>query len=190
MNINITKQTTTTTNAPLYPTVQPVVQKTTVIKTADPFQDPLAFLTGTTSKTTTTTVAQPQASSLPPGWTSAYDSAGRIYFIDHNAKMSTYTDPRIGLAPTQPQVVQQTTTVDNGGLLSPSFWFGSPTQTTTTYTVANPAYSVTANPPANTVQYQQPLPPFWEMKYDQAGRPYFVDHKNKTSTYSDPRIPH
>lgn len=34
----------------------------------------------------------------------------------------------------------------------------------------------------------QPLPMGWEMRRDQQGRPYFVDHINKRSTYHDPRL--
>eukprot|EP01118_Nematostelium_gracile_P012361 TRINITY_DN4508_c0_g1_i1.p1 TRINITY_DN4508_c0_g1~~TRINITY_DN4508_c0_g1_i1.p1 ORF type:complete len:445 (+),score=90.86 TRINITY_DN4508_c0_g1_i1:109-1443(+) len=33
-----------------------------------------------------------------------------------------------------------------------------------------------------------PLPLGWEIRMDPKGRPYFVDHINKTTTYSDPRI--
>eukprot|EP01117_Protostelium_nocturnum_P013841 TRINITY_DN5208_c0_g3_i3.p1 TRINITY_DN5208_c0_g3~~TRINITY_DN5208_c0_g3_i3.p1 ORF type:complete len:818 (-),score=248.79 TRINITY_DN5208_c0_g3_i3:988-3441(-) len=31
---------------------------------------------------------------LPKGWTSAWDSNGRVYFIDHVNRTTTYTDPR------------------------------------------------------------------------------------------------
>lgn len=32
---------------------------------------------------------------LPPGWTFAYDVSGRIYFLDHNTRTTTYSDPRL-----------------------------------------------------------------------------------------------
>ena len=33
------------------------------------------------------------------------------------------------------------------------------------------------------------MPSGWEMKVDPQHKAYFVDHKNKISTYDDPRIP-
>ena len=33
------------------------------------------------------------------------------------------------------------------------------------------------------------LPAFWEMKVDPAsGKPFFIDHQNKVTTWQDPRI--
>ena len=32
-----------------------------------------------------------------------------------------------------------------------------------------------------------PLPPGWEIRSDQSGRRYFVDHNNKITTWDDPR---
>jgi hypothetical protein len=34
----------------------------------------------------------------------------------------------------------------------------------------------------------RPLPNGWEMRFDQEGAPYFIDHVNKKSTYQDPRL--
>lgn len=34
-----------------------------------------------------------QALFLPPGWESAHDSNGKIYYIDHNSKTTTYKHP-------------------------------------------------------------------------------------------------
>lgn len=33
----------------------------------------------------------------------------------------------------------------------------------------------------------QGLPPGWEMKYNENGRPYFIDHSSKITTFDDPR---
>jgi len=47
------------------------------------------------------------------------------------------------------------------------------------------------NPPQQYPTYTappQPFPPGWEMKYDPQGKPFFVDHINKRTTYDDPRI--
>jgi len=34
---------------------------------------------------------------------------------------------------------------------------------------------------------EEPLPAGWEMRKDPQGRTYFVDHKSKTTTWTDPR---
>jgi hypothetical protein len=36
------------------------------------------------------------ATELPPGWGQAYDATGRLFFINNNAKSTTYRDPRTG----------------------------------------------------------------------------------------------
>eukprot|EP00056_Hartaetosiga_gracilis_P021289 m.23504 g.23504 ORF g.23504 m.23504 type:complete len:220 (+) comp8990_c0_seq1:141-800(+) len=42
---------------------------------------------------------------LPPGWEEKMDSYGRKFFIDHNTKTTTFSDPR--MAPPQAQPYQQ-----------------------------------------------------------------------------------
>ena len=32
-----------------------------------------------------------------------------------------------------------------------------------------------------------PLPEGWDINFDFDGKPYFIDHKNKTTTWVDPR---
>lgn len=33
-----------------------------------------------------------------------------------------------------------------------------------------------------------PLPPGWEMRHTASGRVYFVDHNNRTTQFTDPRL--
>lgn len=42
-----------------------------------------------------------QAAGLPIGWTTAHDSDGDIYFVNHNMNITTYEDPRIFPNPRQ-----------------------------------------------------------------------------------------
>ncbi len=35
-------------------------------------------------------------------------------------------------------------------------------------------------------QNQEPLPPGWEMRIDPHGRPYYVDHNTRTTTWERP----
>jgi len=40
-------------------------------------------------------VQNPPSQQLPPGWTYSYDPQGRLYFINHNSRVTNYQDPRI-----------------------------------------------------------------------------------------------
>jgi len=44
-----------------------------------------------------------------------------------------------------------------------------------------------ASPPPLTQYPTAPLPPGWEVRVDQQGKPYFIDHNTKTTTFEDPR---
>jgi len=116
---------------------------------------------------------------LPPGWEMRYDQQGRAYFINHTNRTTTYQDPR-------GSIYNTTVVVDNRSVFDPSYWLGGATKTvTTTATTAPP----TASTPAYATPAQTaPLPSGWEMKYDQQGKPYFIDHVNKATTYDDPRM--
>ena len=48
-----------------------------------------------------------------------------------------------------------------------------------------PLTMYTENPPDPSVI---PLPPNWEMRKDEKGRTYFVDHVHKLTTWADPRM--
>lgn len=37
----------------------------------------------------------PTSDPLPPGWQELKDAEGRMYFVDHNTKMTTWMDPRV-----------------------------------------------------------------------------------------------
>lgn len=53
-------------------------------------------------------VTQKPSDPLPPGWEMSIDSQGRTFFIDHNTKTTTWTDPRTPkvAATSKPIVIQ------------------------------------------------------------------------------------
>jgi hypothetical protein len=55
-----------------------------------------------------------------------------------------------------------------------------PQHAQTPYQAPNPYAMIAPGPP---------LPQGWEARLDASGRPYFVDHANKSTTYDDPRFP-
>ncbi len=94
-----------------------------------------------------------------------YDSAGKPYFIDHINKRSTYDDPRT-----------TTTTTPSTPPPQPAA-APSPVFNHTTVAVNTPVATTPATTPAATNPVE--LPQGWEMRLDQQGRPYFIDHQNK-----------
>jgi len=149
---------------------QPVVEKTVIIQN-NPTSDPFAWLIPPSTRTTTTYQTVAPTGPLPLGWEMRYDQNGVPFYVDHNTKTTSYSDPRV-------KTVQQTTVVQPSPIFDPNYWFGGTSKTTTT------VYNTTAQAPNPT---ERPLPPGWDMRYDPQGRIYFVDHNTKTTSYNDPR---
>ncbi|KXN88286.1 putative E3 ubiquitin-protein ligase hulA [Leucoagaricus sp. SymC.cos] len=113
---------------------------------------------------------------LPPGWERRFDPQGRTYFVDHNTRSTTWHRPAI---PGQPApTVGTVRPVSQPAAAAPGR-----------------AATVAANTPAaanstahNTGTYSDiPLPLGWEERRTPEGRPYFVDHHTRTTTWTDPR---
>ncbi|KAL0961110.1 hypothetical protein HGRIS_006087 [Hohenbuehelia grisea] len=100
---------------------------------------------------------------LQPGWERRLDPHGRAYYVDHNTRTTTWHRPGVSQSPqarptTAPSVPQR-----------------APTATA-------------APPPSSTGEYAEiPLPLGWEERRTPEGRPYFVDHHTRTTTWADPR---
>lgn len=156
---------------------------------------------------------------LPPGWTRLFDSNQRPYYVDHTNRRTTWTRPQNNtynhqaLMPVAQQEAQwrlfdqrdsQTpvqTDLPAGWerRVSPSgqpYYVDHNTQRTT-WSHPNEITRYVVNSPADlervyqaTVAELGPLPAGWEMRVSpEGGRPYFLDHGAKTSTWDDPRIP-
>ncbi|XP_042204029.1 E3 ubiquitin-protein ligase NEDD4-like isoform X3 [Homarus americanus] len=87
---------------------------------------------------------------LPRGWTSQVAPNGRVFFIDHINKQTTWIDPRSGM-PSSPPNQRHTNNWRHEDELGP-------------------------------------LPEGWEQRVHTDGRIFFIDHKNRTTTWEDPRL--
>ena len=108
--------------------------------------------------------ALPQPDDLPTNWERRFTSEGRPYYVDHATRTTTWVHPRrqnpLPVRPQPPPAPPPTTTAATT----------APTSPTTT--------------PSDAV----PLPQGWEERQTADGRPYFVDHNSRTTTWLDPRI--
>ncbi|EPX73840.1 HECT-type ubiquitin-protein ligase E3 Pub1 [Schizosaccharomyces octosporus yFS286] len=150
--------------------------------------------TGTTSSGTTTpsrstgdsaaTPAEPRTYSsfedqygrLPPGWERRTDNLGRTYYVDHNTRSTTWIRPNLGAIignDQHPMAIGERNAVTDGLPSSSSI----PARRTE-------ASMLTSNA---TTAGSGELPPGWEQRYTPEGRPYFVDHNTRTTTWVDPR---
>ncbi|KAG8188583.1 hypothetical protein JTE90_005940 [Oedothorax gibbosus] len=114
--------------------------------------------------TRSTTWERPQP--LPLGWEMRRDNRGRVYYVDHNTRTTTWQRPTAESVRNyqhwqshQAQAMQQ---------CQQRFLYHTPVQ-------------VEDDDPLG------PLPEGWEKRVDPNGRVYFVNHKNKTTQWEDPR---
>ena len=122
---------------------------------------------------------------LPPGWERRVDHLGRQYYVDHNTRSTTWTRPRndAGAAATQSADAMQSdrNRMSNRATADDFLNTGDEQAPATTGPSRGGSTSATTTPG------QGPLPAGWEQRFTNEGRPYFVDHNTRTTTWVDPR---
>uniref|UniRef100_A0A669DDK8 E3 ubiquitin-protein ligase n=1 Tax=Oreochromis niloticus TaxID=8128 RepID=A0A669DDK8_ORENI len=106
-------------------------------------------------------VLLPTTTGLPPGWEEKRDSKGRRYYINHNNRTTTWTRPLVAGLSQSPTPSQ------------PS----APTEESPQHT-----------PSPEASRESGFLPVGWEVRSAPNGRPFFIDHNTKTTTWEDPRL--
>ncbi|XP_055971461.1 E3 ubiquitin-protein ligase NEDD4 isoform X1 [Sorex fumeus] len=107
-------------------------------------------------------VLLPTSSGLPPGWEEKQDERGRPYYVDHNSRTTTWTKPAVQVP------------AGRGTSAAPQ-----------------PATSTRDPTPPGTQAAEHEhhsLPSGWEVRHAANGRPFFIDHNTKTTTWEDPRL--
>ncbi|XP_048705416.2 E3 ubiquitin-protein ligase NEDD4-like isoform X3 [Caretta caretta] len=144
---------------------------------------------------------------LPSGWEERKDAKGRTYYVNHNNRTTTWTRPIMQLA--EDGAVGSATNSNNHlsepqirrprSLSSPTVTLSaplegakdSPVRRTVKDTLSNPQSpqpSPYTSPKPQHKVTQSFLPPGWEMRIAPNGRPFFIDHNTKTTTWEDPRL--
>ncbi|GAA97867.1 hypothetical protein E5Q_04547 [Mixia osmundae IAM 14324] len=144
---------------------------------------------------------------LPSGWERRIDHLGRMYYVDHNTRTTSWQRPTTSSAP-------QTSTAGGGAVSEPTArersrnnnrvtaddFLGATESAGTSVPAAasrsggaSPAPAVAAPAGSSsraataTTAGTGPLPAGWEQRFTPEGRPYFVDHNTRTTTWVDPR---
>ena len=130
---------------------------------------------------------------LPEGWESGIDPLGLTYYVNHHTRSITRDRPSPNQAvndhtqegetnaaqdePSRRILAADLLEATSGGLNTQRSVAGAPSVNAAV--VGAGGGSTTAGPDS--------LPAWWEERYTQEGRPYYVDHKARTTTWVDPR---
>lgn len=150
---------------------------------------------------------------LPPGWERRTDNFGRTYYVDHNSRTTTWQRPTLEQSELERGQQRQSNTEaerrqHRGRTLpgeapqSPNLSSTNINQTSSTTSTASgnvtvnasgantpvsPAAAVSMAATGATTNGLGELPSGWEQRFTTEGRPYFVDHNTRTTTWVDPR---
>ncbi|XP_033840480.1 E3 ubiquitin-protein ligase NEDD4-like isoform X1 [Periophthalmus magnuspinnatus] len=118
-------------------------------------------------------VPLPSSTGLPAGWEEKRDNKGRRYYVNHLSRTTTWTRPVVQRAPEAPSPQRVAGLPQNpGALQAPPSVEESP----------QPAVGPEPTPESGS------LPTGWEVRSAPNGRPFFIDHNTKTTTWEDPRF--
>ncbi|CRK24667.1 hypothetical protein BN1723_003193 [Verticillium longisporum] len=132
---------------------------------------------------------------LPAGWERREDNLGRTYYVDHNTRTTNWNRPTAAGAAEQQNNREAATQVErqrhqNRTLPEDRTGANSPTQQQQQQQVqqaAQASNNQTMMHTGATSPGTGELPPGWEQRWTPEGRPYFVDHNTRTTTWVDPR---
>ena len=141
-----------------------------------------------------------QFGALPPGWERRIDPLGRTYYVDHNTRTTTWNRPSPDQSINTNNQDSETNAardqhsrrvladdmVDVGRANTQAnvHHTGSTTPQPTSNNTASAALAASNN---ITTAGTGSLPAGWEERYTPEGRPYYVDHNTRTTTWVDPR---
>ncbi|CAI8004124.1 E3 ubiquitin-protein ligase NEDD4-like [Geodia barretti] len=133
---------------------------------------------------------QRAAHGLPQGWQAGMTSDGRVYYINHIHKTTTWEKPRlqerhivpVATRTAQPVAVEQDSSLPEG-------WEERRTGEGRVYYVDHNTQTTSwDHPNSKKEDLLGPMPARWEMKQMADGRLFFVDHNTNSTQWEDPRL--
>lgn len=131
-----------------------------------------------------------QYGQLPPGWERRIDPLGRTYYVDHNTRSTTWNRP--SASATLNNTVQDNETnaardQHSRRILADDLLEANNSSGISANAASQVAQSASAISTGTTTAGSGALPNGWEERYTPEGRPYYVDHNTRTTTWVDPR---
>lgn len=131
---------------------------------------------------------------LPAGWERREDNLGRTYYVDHNTRTTTWARPSANYnehaSRTQREANMQLERRAHQSRMLPEDRTGASSPNSERQANTPPSGNPTAvsmMAAGATTAGTGELPPGWEQRVTPEGRPYFVDHNTRTTTWVDPR---
>ncbi|XP_039430506.1 E3 ubiquitin-protein ligase Nedd-4 isoform X3 [Culex pipiens pallens] len=112
------------------------------------------------------------ADGLPAGWSMQSAANGRMFFIDHINRKTSWVDPRTGVASPIPGMGAA------GALNNNQLAAASPVSAT----------GAASGGARSHDDELGPLPEGWEERVHNDGRTFFIDHNTRTTQWDDPRL--
>ncbi|KAK1220738.1 hypothetical protein PQX77_016486 [Marasmius sp. AFHP31] len=137
-----------------------------------------------------------QFGSLPTGWERRIDPLGRTYYIDHNTRSTTWNRPSPNAAVNNNAQHNETNAArdqHSRRILADDLLEANNTSSTPQRNSTASSPATTSPPPPSTATNNATtpgagsLPHGWEERFTLEGRPYYVDHNTRTTTWVDPR---
>ncbi|KAF8841200.1 HECT-domain-containing protein [Paxillus ammoniavirescens] len=141
-----------------------------------------------------------QYGALPPGWERRIDPLGRTYYVDHNTRTTTWNRPSSNQAVNSNNQDSETNAArdqhsrrvladdmvdaSNAGIQANAQRASSTAPQPASNNTSSAALAASNNA---TTAGTGNLPAGWEERYTPEGRPYYVDHNTRTTTWVDPR---
>ncbi|KDQ18456.1 hypothetical protein BOTBODRAFT_63405 [Botryobasidium botryosum FD-172 SS1] len=140
---------------------------------------------------------------LPSGWERRVDHLARTYYVDHNSRTTTWTRPSVSASVNQADQQNDTDIArqqHNRRMLVDDLAETPGPSAGRAPTIGggalNTSNSVSPSPALGgvnsgaTTPGRGALPAGWEERHTPEGRPYYVDHNTRTTTWVDPRRQH
>ncbi|KII88965.1 hypothetical protein PLICRDRAFT_159942 [Plicaturopsis crispa FD-325 SS-3] len=138
---------------------------------------------------------------LPHGWERRIDPLGRTYYVDHNTRSTTWNRPSASQAVNNNAQEGETNAArdQHSRRILADDLLEANNNTNSVYRSPSAAPAAAASPAPSapgaaiaaggnaTTAGSGNLPAGWEERYTPEGRPYYVDHNTRTTTWVDPR---